>query len=67
MHFPPGAMRLKRRSRWREFAFVFRQVTAAILPRFALRQMIAGWSSIAQSLREPPRSRRLQEERFKTS
>jgi hypothetical protein len=57
-------MRLKRRSRWREFTFAFRQVTTAILPRFGLQRMITGWESIAQALREPPRSRRLQEETF---
>ena len=35
-----------------------------VTPVEGLRQMIAGWNGIAQALREPPRSRGLQEEKF---
>jgi len=65
--FPPGATSWKShhsRSRWREFSFAFHQLTQAILPALSLRHMINNWQNIATSLAEPPRERKLQEEKF---
>ncbi len=47
--------------------FAFRQITQAILPRLSLRQMMADWALIADGLREAPRKREMQLERFTTS
>ncbi len=69
--FPPGATNVppgrRSPSPWREFAFVFRQVTRTILPRLSLRETMENWPRLAVALREPPRKRRSQEEKFKTS
>jgi hypothetical protein len=54
----------KRRSPWREFAFVFRQVTQSIIPHLGLRGLIERWKHIAEKLKEAPRKRKTQAEAF---
>jgi len=49
-------------SRWREFAFAFRQVLQAIRPWLPLKQMLKHWEGISAGLAEPPRRRKSQEE-----
>jgi len=51
-------------SRWREFAFAFHQIIAAIQPAFALGDMLANWDQIAKGLAEAPRKRKSQEQIF---
>jgi hypothetical protein len=59
-----SASKWKRRSPWREFAFVFRQVTQAIIPQLGLGKMIQQWQQIAEKLKEAPRKRKTQAEVF---
>lgn len=59
-----SASNWKRRSPWREFAFVFRQVTQTIIPRLGLGEMIERWRYIAAKLKEAPRKRKTQAEAF---
>ncbi|MGA2867278.1 MAG: hypothetical protein ABSF95_22605, partial [Verrucomicrobiota bacterium] len=56
--------RSRRCNRWREFAFVLRQVLRAVVPWLPLRQMLDEWEQIAADLAEPPRKRKSQEEIF---
>ena len=59
----PGATtyRCRRpRSAWRDFKFVFNQVTRAIEPPLSLARMIGDWRTISGELAEPPRRRQPQ-------
>lgn len=49
-------------SRWRELAFMLRQVRGAIMPQLSLRDTFDQWSDICHQLAEPPRKRKLQEQ-----
>jgi hypothetical protein len=56
--FPPGGTTSRRsRSRWREIAFLHRQVVVALLPTQSLTEVLNNWSSIRDMLAEPPRQR----------
>ena len=66
-HFPPGATTSKqsrRSSRWREFAFMFRQLLRAVMPWLSLRETIEAWGQISADLAEPPRDRKSHEEKL---
>lgn len=59
MLFPPGAMNSKlRRSRWRETAFLLRELRHAILPPHHLTNIFRDWKTIVAQLAEPRRRRR---------
>lgn len=61
MQFPPGATRAnRRRSRWREFEFMFREFRAAVLPVIGLRATLRNWAPIARRLADSKRKRRRQ-------
>lgn len=67
VHFPPGATASKSKlaaSRWREFLFAFHQLTYAIQPALPLRHLLHNWANISTRLAEPPRSRKVHEQRF---
>jgi len=67
VHFPPGATASKSKlatSRWREFLFAFHQLTYAIQPALPLRHLLHNWTSISTRLAEPPRLRKVHEQRF---
>jgi hypothetical protein len=58
MRFPPGAMTLNlRRSRWREFGFMLRELRHALLPPHGLVRTLRDWDEITAKLAEPPRRR----------
>jgi hypothetical protein len=40
----------RRRSRWREFRFMARELAAAVSPRLGLRKVLRHWGSIAKGL-----------------
>jgi len=66
-HFPPGGTNWHSNrlpSRWREFAFAFHQIVAAIQPVLPLGEMLANWDQIAKGLAESPRKRKSQEQIF---
>lgn len=44
-------------SRWREEAFIHRQIQAAMMPRWGLAQAIQEWHTIREELAETPRKR----------
>lgn len=50
----------RRRSPWREFAFMHHQILRTIDPRLELRMVLAHWGEIRKQLAEPPRKRSLQ-------
>ena len=61
--FPPGATTYRPRrprSAWRDFKFVFNQVTRAIEPPLSLAAMLNDWRTISGALAEPPRRRQSQ-------
>jgi hypothetical protein len=55
-----GADGNESRSRWRETAFVFRELRRAICPAAGLAKTMRDWPSISAALAEGPRKRRLQ-------
>lgn len=67
VRFPPGATAFKSKlaaSRWREFLFAFHQLIYAIQPALPLRHFLHNWANISTRLAEPPRSRKVHEQRF---
>ena len=52
------------RSRWREDAFIYRQLQGAILPRYGLAQSLRNWHDIARGLADTPRRRTRQTARL---
>ena len=60
--FPPGDTHSAKpvRSRWRETAFMLRQIQHAVDPLPSLRESIEVWSEVVEHLNERPRKRRLQ-------
>ncbi len=58
MQFPPGDTKWKRRrSRWREIEFMYREVCATVLPSHGIAHTLRHWKDIAKALAEPPRNR----------
>lgn len=51
---------MPRRSRWREFAFMYMLLSRVCNPTLSLRDCMREWDTIAAKLREPPRKRRYQ-------
>ncbi len=49
-----------RRSRWKEFGFVFRELGHSLLPAFGLLEMVQRWEQIKKFLIEERRQRRFQ-------
>ena len=47
-------------SAWRDFKFVFNQVTRTIEPPLPLARMISDWRTLSGELAEPPRRRQPQ-------
>lgn len=65
--FFPGAIPQKKsfktnqcRSLWREREFLYTIVLQAILPSISLREVVVNWIRIRETLKEPPRKRKLQ-------
>jgi hypothetical protein len=52
------------RSPWREVALAFHQLLRALEPPRGLRTLLAYWNHWAAHLREAPRKRRSQAQRF---
>ena len=55
-----GPERSRARSRWRETAFMIRQLRRVIVPQLSLGDSIRNWSRISEALSESPRRRQLQ-------
>lgn len=55
------------RSRWREDAFIYRQVQRAIMPTYGLAQAIRDWHEIVRDLADTPRRRPRQTSRLKAA
>jgi hypothetical protein len=49
---------MPRRSRWREVEYMFREISAAILPANGLVKTLSNWPEIAKRLAESRRRRK---------
>jgi hypothetical protein len=53
------------RSSWREFCLAFHQAGRAIEPQLSLHELVTNWNQLAAALREAPRKRKSQEQKYR--